>query len=635
MADQIRRHLKLTFMAAKSTLAPGPLRFEFLTPARSGHILLIARGTIVAASETAISGRAKGKNMKSDSRYARVWVIVSMIGLVGCFFVCVKNISAWSAFRRPNLDTHSLIDDAARQQLIQYDATARNSGFPEIRDILRYEGVILDTSANELIYLGGNGPDVPGNSKYSDHYYNPLNRAGSQGGAAQAVKENFELLVDARLGGRYDVACQAAAWAAHFLADVHVPYHVCGVPFMTAFERYTLSEAESGPRQLMKHDNELGPGWGMTNDFAGAVHVFLGKSGMGEDRDGEMDWFDPWYYNGSVASILQSSHVSWEIWAYRTYTQNPNRLYRVDGDFVYHPLWENSPMDIHEEIPWESQVKQAEEFTKKVARNTRDNLADYLGNPVAAIYDGIWSVTTLWRASISALESDVRIEPSPDGTKLMIRYGIFNSAIQFAAYDVQAKITILTPQNESITDIKKITENLSPQERRTCSWAFDLPASGKDNKPGRYSFIVESVCNYDNSLPDLQYASASAEYAYEPPKTLKVEEDEGYSLEGEWGIEGHTCLRFWREGGVYLGRITLAGVDEERRHHWRMKRIARYLYQGEAPDEMFGIIRGQSKLVKSGMARVEIRLESPDRMQLKLTGMTGKAYDPISLTRIR
>ncbi|MEA4951492.1 MAG: hypothetical protein VB107_02330, partial [Aminivibrio sp.] len=95
----------------------------------------------------------------------------------------------------------------------------------------------------------GPGPDVDGASPYSWHYYNP--RTG-KGLAPKKVADFFSVMMHKRVRG--ESQAREAAWAAHFLADMFVPYHVTGMPEEEAWQSFMagtpLGEKETGPAEL-------------------------------------------------------------------------------------------------------------------------------------------------------------------------------------------------------------------------------------------------------------------------------------------------------------------------------------------------------------------------------------------------
>lgn len=125
----------------------------------------------------------------------------------------------------PYVNTHKYIDEVAYGALQKNTFVSEN--FPDIKNILFYEGINRKAQ--------GRGPDSEGSTLYSEHYYNPIT---GEGNAPQAVKKYFIKLSEANMGINMGDGAKAAAWAAHFLADMFVPYHVVGMPASLAKIEY-------------------------------------------------------------------------------------------------------------------------------------------------------------------------------------------------------------------------------------------------------------------------------------------------------------------------------------------------------------------------------------------------------------
>ena len=118
--------------------------------------------------------------------------------------------------------THQVILTEAYNFLSQ-DPAFQGSGFLSLNSILLNEGVSVGVEPGLDPYAIGPGPDANGASPYQWHYYNPLT---GKGRAPSAVQMYYKQLID--LNNKNDKG-QAAAWSAHFLADMNVPYHIVGM----------------------------------------------------------------------------------------------------------------------------------------------------------------------------------------------------------------------------------------------------------------------------------------------------------------------------------------------------------------------------------------------------------------------
>ena len=147
----------------------------------------------------------------------------------------------------------------------------------------------------------GPGPDSVGSTFNSWHYYNP--RTG-KGNAPRAAGLFFEQLA------KRQEAAKSAAWSAHFLADMAVPYHVNGLfaaeltpayqARLIADDPINLDEQVTGPRRILSLVN-----FGTVRRLVGTLNIhdadFVTEAQRfyrAEGGVGVHDWFDPWYWNG-------------------------------------------------------------------------------------------------------------------------------------------------------------------------------------------------------------------------------------------------------------------------------------------------------------------------------------------------
>lgn len=162
------------------------------------------------------------KIFKLGSLKIRSFVLVTSAIL----FLLANFAYPWGSLdEAPYVNTHKYIDEVAYGALQKNTFVSEN--FPDIKNILFYEGINRKAQ--------GRGPDSEGSTLYSEHYYNPIT---GRGNAPQAVKKYFIKLSEANMGINMGDGAKAAAWAAHFLADMFVPYHVVGMPASLAKIEY-------------------------------------------------------------------------------------------------------------------------------------------------------------------------------------------------------------------------------------------------------------------------------------------------------------------------------------------------------------------------------------------------------------
>jgi hypothetical protein len=189
--------------------------------------------------------------------------------------------------------SHQYILDEAYKKL-QSDSAFPGSNFPTIESIQANEGVewvhggLSGFIFGSTMWLQGAGPDSPGNSKDSMHYYNPRTGKGNASIMAANLYEKLkgEILAKSSVG-------RDAAYMAHFIADVSVPFHINGMPASEA-----ISKIKSGKGTLGEDVAGVGQG---------------GRDWMPElkkwqevyNNSRAADWFDPWYRDGSFDSEVK------------------------------------------------------------------------------------------------------------------------------------------------------------------------------------------------------------------------------------------------------------------------------------------------------------------------------------------
>lgn len=146
------------------------------------------------------------------------------------FALCLSAVPAypWSSY---NGGSHLTIDNAAYDELSEM-AGFDPVNFPAKKSISEYEGWVYGPDAAfKALYE---------NYKYSNHYYNPDT---GEGYAPERAKYWYSILVkEIRKGNakKSGEAAKAAAYLAHYVADVGVPYHVStkGHPAKKPFPAY-------------------------------------------------------------------------------------------------------------------------------------------------------------------------------------------------------------------------------------------------------------------------------------------------------------------------------------------------------------------------------------------------------------
>ena len=452
----------------------------------------------------------------------------------------VESPAAWFTWTPP-VNTHQFILLRAYSRLVK-DPAFSGSGFPDQKDILEHEGVKWNGLINSILFgASGPGPDSEGRTMYSEHYFNPKLSENGLGGAPDAVARHHDALVQGILDSDKNASAKGAAYSAHFLADMQVPYHVTGMPRSEVEQRGLLREAnilglypvylteeESGPPELLWNSTTIpSPGWGgpsqistMTTypkrngNFKQAVLAYGGYSSGTNYRD----WFDPWYLNGATpiwsVKIVFSSHVCWEKMAHAKYVKTSGDSGYLD--IPYASDWKNSLHNIKQSDPREFKKLEAKEFTMATARGTRDKIKSYWNNPNESIDKAIQRVATLWRASISALKPSIEIT-APDPKKpgsLQVKGTVKNVAAEEAT-SVKAKITV-TGGDVSGKEIQNIG-SISGGATAVSVWNIET------SDPDSCKIKLEVIGLYEKT-PDLGYAVVEPLSVEVSPKKVKPDE---------------------------------------------------------------------------------------------------------------
>jgi hypothetical protein len=407
-------------------------------------------------------------------------------------------------------ETHQYIIKTAYDRLKADPAFAPNL-FPTFSVIKGHEGV--EWTANGLF---GVGPDGKGMSAYSDHYYNPVTGEGNGPNAAAKyyaylVKENVARRVTTEAGGK------SAAWSAHYLADMFVPYHVIGTSRRNA-ERIWNEQSAKHPGTINLGYSVIGsyklsyatPFKGGDRNFNTELSRFITKT-----DPAEADWFDAWYYNGNTEAMMinTSSHVAWEA-APNYSALSPGTIigdyHRRAGQGLpgYAPHWQNAAPTFTN--PWDGQARQVRTIAILSATETRKQLESYFDDPTPALAKTIQLVYSMWRSSFSGLRPALAYQP--DGpNRYQVTATIANRA-NAAAQAVQARLT--TQDCTVAGETTKTVAGSLPAGGTASSTAWHVKTTGKQCRMN-----LEVIGSYP--IPDLQYASVERSFSPAPPQVEK------------------------------------------------------------------------------------------------------------------
>ena len=390
------------------------------------------------------------------------------------------------------------------------DPAFQGSGFLPLASILEHEGVKVASDMVMDFQGYGNGPDAENATPYSWHYYNPLTGKGLAPGA---VRMFYKELIDPN---QKNNRAKPAAWSAHFLADMSVPYHIVGmlkneaIAYMRNNIRI-LPENIAGPLFLYDSvSSGIQPvdGWGKNHDFWYATVNFVNNH-----ASETVDWYDPWYANGSGVwqshRVGTSSHVQWEKAAHSKYLNCGYTGIVPSETGWYNPSWKNAAPNSNFNMNIvEAQAAAAALFTHEVALFTRNNMAHIHKNPETGIFHAMRNVATLWRSTFTALRPAMFFHEkiSNDANEYGLECRIANRA-GAPANNVQVKLYVF--YNQAVVHTDQLPGGTIPMGG-TGSVRFRVKV-----QPGtEFGIVMAVVAQYD--IPDLQYAVSNATFRSKP-----------------------------------------------------------------------------------------------------------------------
>ncbi len=426
---------------------------------------------------------------------------------------------AWGVLAPATTHQH-IMKEAYR--LLQADPAFDPRKFPTLDDMMKHEGVYWGTAQYtgagygilpDISLLDGPGPDAKGNSPFSWHYYNPKT---GEGGGPDAVRRHYRYLAEGMLTGKKEVLPKAGAWSAHFLADMHCPYHVNGATLETAkkilaqqLEHYkgTKYEGHVYLDDDVKGSVKLGyltPVKFLSNDFRTEIDRFFAAG---------VDWFDPWYYNGDAGLHTQTpSHIAWEV----TINPGPYNLNGFDGGWKNgKPAWKGAA---------DVQGAQAADQAKAAAAACRADLTKYFDDPQPMVNRAILAVYTMWRASFSALDPTIEAA-GKDG--FIVARGTVRNRGNGTMSQAEAQLVPTGCAIVSESPVQQLGTIPAGGAAQTKEWK--LKAEGP-------TCVLKMEAVASSSVPDLQYAAVETSVASPAQKDAKAERPGADTPAGAEGV---------------------------------------------------------------------------------------------------
>jgi hypothetical protein len=406
-------------------------------------------------------------------------------------------------------ETHQYIIATAFDRL-KADPAFAPALFPAFSEIKNHEGVQWTYGDYYLPAMTGVGADGHGMSTYAEHYYNPQTNEGE---APNSVARYYSVLIRDNLlqmKSTAEAGPKAAAYSAHFLADVTVPYHVNGASRATA-EKIWVEQRGYETQQITLPQSITGlsvlsyktPIKGLSHNFYTELSRFVTLT-----DPPELDWFDPWYYNGNTDALMEkeSSHILWEAFpngeAASAFHARAGQ--GLDG---YDPHWKNATPTF--DTPWVGQAEQARQFTIFQATKTRELQAEYVENPTPALRGAIRAVYTLWRASFSGRRPAIEYQPEAGATTYRVTGKVTNAA-SAPASGLRARLTVTNCSLPGNDKEKSLGSSLAAGKTQTVSASWQIqPTAGK-----ACHLTLEVIATYE--IPDLQYSLVERAFTPQP-----------------------------------------------------------------------------------------------------------------------
>jgi len=406
-------------------------------------------------------------------------------------FLRPNNAHGWGAISGL-APTHQFIVDRA-MRLLSSDPIVQHFNFPTTEEIQSRDNVQVGLSG-----LTGPGPDASGNSDYSWHYFNP--KTGKGNAPAKAAEYFGQMMIQRVWNGDQT---WGAAWSAHFLADMFVPFHTVGMPAVEVerlndSRRYILNWEICDDWRIMYSPSKLPPPqWGLNHDHTANIQRFCASFWPGHpDR---VDWFDPWYWNGygaGTTGVVSGSHAVWEGMASKglEFFDYEQLSQRIQMESWYDPIWLNRKSAFGEQF-WSNQSGAVRAFTGACARRTRDNARGILKYPFLGMAMAARAVLTLYRASMTALGLSYSQELLPQGG-YRIFGNVFNGSLYDHVDDVEVSLRF-EGQRGSEASVHRLNGSIPPNQSASVYW--DVPSGAPVDG-------LMEVSGLFRNTPDMGYA---------------------------------------------------------------------------------------------------------------------------------
>lgn len=224
--------------------------------------------------------------MNDHRNWKRIWVVgwTALVVILATGLQIPQPAQAWGSLRDGVLDynTHGNLDVVAWRALEAEIDLGAHGRFPDEMAIFNNDFVAIDWGGNQLPTSTGPDYEPSGGSgpitSFAGHY---------QGSAPDAAQTYANLLINQIKTGK-SLRGRNAAWLAHFVADQFVPYHTLGVRYTGLQSAATLDDPA--------YDDDPA--------------AFIAAAGAA--TNGNVNWYDPSYWDGWPMINNSSTHILWE-----------------------------------------------------------------------------------------------------------------------------------------------------------------------------------------------------------------------------------------------------------------------------------------------------------------------------------
>jgi len=345
-----------------------------------------------------------------------LFLSISIFLIRGIFF-------GWGSWASSGIDynTHAFIIRESYKRL-ENDPAFRKDIFPLLSATLGHEGITRK--------LAGPGPDAILNSVSSEHYYNPKTKEGDAPKQTSFFFSQLKESIEGKITKEREE--RSAAYLAHYIADMSVPFHVLGISAPGQDPQGFINGLTDAHGRVLLNEKIQG---NKTSSLSKNWSNELQRWQKAHDENWEyVNWFDPWYYDDAWNSAF-STHIDWEGAVKHVSAAGQNEY-----SSIYTSLLKKKNLNGSQKI--------IEEMTKERALFTRNNLDRVKGD--FALYDkqmalnsAITDVFTVWRASFSALQPLASIEQDPVTGLNKLIVSLRNLEDTEAAKDINVHIEVI------------------------------------------------------------------------------------------------------------------------------------------------------------------------------------------------